>query len=24
MLIATSTREGELRLWDLEKGNFVC
>lgn len=24
MLIATSTREGEVRLWDFEKGNFVC
>jgi WD40 repeat protein len=24
MLIATTTREGEIRLWDFEKGNFVC
>jgi hypothetical protein len=22
-LIATSTREGELRLWDFEKGHFI-
>jgi WD40 repeat protein len=23
MLMATTTREGELRLWDFEKGNFI-
>jgi WD40 repeat protein len=23
MLIATTTREGDIRLWDFEKGNFI-